>query len=153
MNYTSRWVEGQCCCPVCRYRTTGSIHTANHNCCWNSNNAVRRRYYHYWWDSKLRPLRREADWESKETKHSLAQSRCSWPGMAGELEDYAKECKRCSLGKVGKTVHSKMGGGGGGGEIMAKKQLEVDFTHIEKGKGGFAHLVLADVFTKYTRKG
>ena len=68
--------------------------------------------------------------------------------MTSDVEVYIGSCQRCTLGKAGPIVHPSMG------SMLAQKPLEIlamDFTLLEKGKGGYEHvLVLTDVFTKYT---
>ena len=78
---------------------------------------------------------------------ALLQGRCYWPGMIADVEEHLSSCQRCTLAKTGPVPHPRMG------SLLAKKPLEIlaiDFTLLEKGKGGYEHvLVLTDVFTKY----
>ena len=80
---------------------------------------------------------------------SLAWSRCYWPYMAKDVEEYCQGCTRCMLAKAGKTVKSTMS------SLLASKPLEVvamDFTVLEPSTGGLENvLVITDVFTKFTQ--
>ena len=80
---------------------------------------------------------------------ALTRSRCFWPGMVNDIEEYCRKCQRCALAKAGKKLHPTMG------SIIARRPLEVlamDFTVLEPGKNNVENvLVLTDVFTKFTQ--
>ena len=78
----------------------------------------------------------------------LAWYRCYWPGMHREVDDYVKNCTRCTLAKMpSRRAHAPMG------NLLASRPLEVvaiDYTHLEKSADGRdSVLVMTDVFTKY----
>ena len=78
----------------------------------------------------------------------LAWYRCYWPGMHREVDDYVKNCSRCTLAKMpSRRAHVPMG------NLLASRPLEVvaiDYTHLEKSADGRdSVLVMTDVFTKY----
>lgn len=79
----------------------------------------------------------------------LVRSRCFWPGMLKDVEQWCKECQRCIVAKaVRPKVRSYMG------TIQASRPNEIlamDFTLLEPSSDGRENvLVLTDVFTKYT---
>ena len=80
---------------------------------------------------------------------SLIRSRCYWPGMSQDIEQYCKKCQRCLLAKAGKKTISPLG------NLLASYPLEVlfiDFTVLEPSSNGSENvLVLTDGFTKYTQ--
>ena len=80
---------------------------------------------------------------------ALAETRCFWPGMRDDIELHITTCKRCTLGKAGKTARTTMG------SLIARRPLEVlaiDFTLLEKSSSGYENvLVMTDIFTKYTQ--
>ena len=79
---------------------------------------------------------------------SLAWHRCYWPGMHREIDDYVKNCARCTLAKMPRQkTRAPMG------HLLASRPLEVlavDYTQLEKAADGRESvLVLTDVFTKF----
>ena len=79
---------------------------------------------------------------------ALAEARCFGSGMRADIMHHIASCKRCTLGKSGKKVHSPMG------SLIAKRPLEVleiAFTLLEKSGGYENVLVMTDIFTKYTQ--
>ena len=79
---------------------------------------------------------------------SLVRARCFWPGMADDIVQFCKNCKRCNVAKAGKKLHTTMG------TLLANEPLEVlaiDFTVLEPACGHENVLVMTDVFTKFTQ--
>lgn len=79
----------------------------------------------------------------------LVRSRCFWPGMLKDVEQWCKECQRCIVAKaVRPKVRSYMG------TLQASSPNEIlamDFSLLELSSDGRENvLVLTDVFTKYT---
>ena len=96
----------------------------------------------------LEALHDQAGHQMLQRTLALAEARCFWPGMRADIEHHIALCKRCTLGKSGKKVHSPMG------SLIAKRPLEVlaiDFTLLEKSGGYENVLVMTDIFTKYTQ--
>ena len=91
----------------------------------------------------------QAGHQGVERTLALTRSRCFWPGMTADIDEYCKTCQRCVLAKAGKKLHPTMG------SLMAKRPLEVlamDFTVLEPGTNNVENvLVLTDVFTKFTQ--
>ena len=80
---------------------------------------------------------------------SLAWNRCYWPAMHREIDEYVRDCARCTLAKMPrKKVYTPMG------NLLASRPLEVlaiDFTQLEKAADGRESvLVMTDVFTKFS---
>lgn len=80
----------------------------------------------------------------------LLRSRCFWPKMAQDVEEWCQRCQRCVLGKaVQAKVRTYWGmlQAGRPNEILA-----MDFTSLEPASDGRENvLVLTDVFTKYVQ--
>ena len=97
----------------------------------------------------LEALHDQLGHQGVERTNKLVQSRCYWPGMGADVEEYCKVCQRCILAKAGKKLHPTMG------LLLAKRPLEVvamDFTVLEPGTNNIENvLVLTDVFTKFTQ--
>ncbi|KAL6467387.1 hypothetical protein MHYP_G00251910 [Metynnis hypsauchen] len=80
----------------------------------------------------------------------LLRSRCFWPGMAREGEQWCRRCERCVLGKaVQPKVRAYQG------LLQASRPheiLAIDFTVLEPASDGRENvLVLTDVFSKYSQ--
>jgi transposase InsO family protein len=77
----------------------------------------------------------------------LLRSRCYWPKMLRDVEEWVKSCERCVLSKQ-EQVKTPLG------TIRATRPFEVvamDFTLMDKASNGCETiLVLTDVFSKYT---
>ena len=69
--------------------------------------------------------------------------------MVTDIAECCGKCKRCTLGKAGKKLHSTMS------SLTTSKPLEIlalDFTVLEKRSSIIENvLVLTDVFTKFTQ--
>lgn len=81
---------------------------------------------------------------------SLVRTRCYWPGMYKFIEDWCKQCQRCTLAKeVRPKVRSFMG------HLRAERPLDIlaiDFTLLEPSSNGTENvLVMTDVFSKFTQ--
>jgi len=91
----------------------------------------------------------ESKHQSAERTYSILRTKCFWPYIAKEVEDYCAKCEHCLLWKHGPSVKASFG------SIIAKRPLEIlamDFTMLEKGSHGFRNvIVLTDVYTKYTQ--
>ena len=91
----------------------------------------------------------QAGHQGMERTLALVRSRCFWPGMVNDVDEYCRGCQRCTLAKAGKELHPTMG------SLTAKRPLEVlaiDFTVLEPGLNNVENvLVLTDVFTKFTQ--
>lgn len=75
----------------------------------------------------------------------LVRRRCYWPGMGKSVEQWCKECERCTLSKVVQPrIQTFMG------NLLASQPLEIlaiDFTVLEPSWDGKENiLVLTDVF-------
>jgi transposase InsO family protein len=96
----------------------------------------------------LKAVHNDAGHQSAEKTAQLLQSRCYWPGMVKEVQQYCKRCRRCVVAKS-QSVKTTMG------TLQAKHPLEVlaiDFTVLEPGTNGIENvLILTDVFTKFTQ--
>ncbi|XP_041967264.1 uncharacterized protein K02A2.6-like [Alosa sapidissima] len=80
----------------------------------------------------------------------LIRQRCYWPKMRQAIEQWCKQCERCTLAKgVVPTARSYSG------HLLAAKPLEVlaiDFTCMEKASNGYENvLIVTDVFSKFTQ--
>lgn len=80
----------------------------------------------------------------------LIRQRCYWPKMRQAIEQWCKQCERCTLAKgVVPTARSYSG------HLLATKPLEVlaiDFTCMEKASNGYENvLIVTDVFSKFTQ--
>ena len=80
----------------------------------------------------------------------LVRKRCYWPGMAHDIEQYCKNCERCTLAKA---VQPKVRGFMG--HLLAAKPLDIlaiDFTVLEPSRDGKENvLIMTDVFSKFTQ--
>ena len=78
---------------------------------------------------------------------ALLRSKCYWPRMKKEVEEWIRRCSRCTLAKETK-VKTPLG------SIVATRPFEVvaiDFSLLEKASNGQENvLVITDVFSKYT---
>ena len=79
----------------------------------------------------------------------LMRERCYWPKMYSDVENWIKNCERCTLAKMpNPRIRPPMG------SLLATKPLEilaVDFTVLEPATDGRENvLVMTDVFTKFT---
>ena len=87
--------------------------------------------------------------QATEKTLALARARCFWPGMARDVEEYCKTCKRCMLAKAGKPCRPTIG------SFTASRPLEVlaiDYTLLDRASSGLENvLVITDVFTKLTQ--
>ena len=96
----------------------------------------------------LTSMHDEMGHQGSEKTLQLARTRCYWPSMAKDVEQYCRDCQRCILAKA-QTAKTTMG------SLIARKPLEVlamDYTLLEQGHGGFENvLILTDVFTKFTQ--
>lgn len=97
----------------------------------------------------LRGVHDDVGHQGVERTAALMKSRCYWPTMFADVEQYCKMCKRCHLAKVGKRVKTTQG------TLTAKSPLEVlaiDFTVLEPGTNNVENvLVLTDIFTKFSQ--
>ena len=80
----------------------------------------------------------------------LVRQRCYWPKMRRDIEQWCKECERCTLAKgVVPTARTYAG------HLLATKPLEVvaiDFSTLEKASNGYENvLIVTDVFSKFTQ--
>ncbi|KAL7873914.1 hypothetical protein SRHO_G00048840 [Serrasalmus rhombeus] len=80
----------------------------------------------------------------------LLRSRCFWPGMAKDVEEWCQQCERCVLGKA---VQPKVRAFQGTLQATRPNEiLAIDFTLLEPASDGRENvLILIDVFTKYTQ--
>lgn len=88
--------------------------------------------------------------QGAERTTALVRERCYWPNMHTDIDQWCKECERCTIAKaVRPTVRTFMG------HLTASRPLEVvaiDFTTLEKASDGREHvLVVTDVFSKFTQ--
>ena len=79
----------------------------------------------------------------------LIRERCYWPKMYSDVENWIKNCERCTLAKMpNPRIRPPMG------SLLATKPLEIlaiDFTVLERATDGRENvLVMTDVFTKFT---
>lgn len=79
----------------------------------------------------------------------LIRERCYWPKMYSDVENWIKNCERCTLAKMpNPRIRPPMG------SLLATRPLEIlaiDFTVLEPGTDGRENvLVMTDVFTKFT---
>ena len=78
----------------------------------------------------------------------LIRQRFCWPGMEKDVEKHIASCDRCIKRKSPDPPRAPMV------PILAGEPMEllaIDFLSLEKGKGGFEHvLVVTDSFTKYS---
>ena len=79
----------------------------------------------------------------------LARTRCYWPAMHSDIEQWIKQCNRCTLSKMPQPkIRVPMG------RLTASRPLEVlaiDYTLLEKSSDGRENvLVMTDIFTKFT---
>ena len=84
-----------------------------------------------------------------ERTSQLIRSRCYWPGMFQDIENYVKSCERCIQAKPPQpAIKTKMG------HIHASKPLEIlaiDFDKIDPASDSTENvLVITDAFTKFT---
>lgn len=76
------------------------------------------------------------------------QSRCYWPGMSTEVEQWCQACERCQFAKDNQpTVRNPMG------HILASRPneiLAIDYTLLDPARNGMENvLVMTDIFSKY----
>lgn len=97
----------------------------------------------------LEALHDQVGHQATEKTLALARARCFWPGMAHDIEEYCKNCRRCMLAKAAKPCRPTIG------SFTASRPLEVlaiDYTLLEPANNGLENvLVLTDVFTKLTQ--
>ena len=87
--------------------------------------------------------------QGSERSLQLIRERCYWPKMYSDVENWIKNCERCTLAKMpNPRIRPPMG------SLLATKPLEIlaiDFTVLEPGTDGRENvLVMTDVFTKFT---
>ena len=80
----------------------------------------------------------------------LLKTRCFWPGMAGQVKQYVKDCAHCRLAKApGPKPRMPMQ------HLLAFRPLELvamDFLKLDRGKGGYEDvLVITDAYTKFSQ--
>ena len=98
----------------------------------------------------LRSTHDDLGHQGPERTLQLLRSRCFWPRMAHDVEQWCQRCQRCVLGKaVQPKVRAYWG------TLQADQPNEIlamDFTSLEPASDGRESvLVLTDVFTKYTQ--
>ncbi len=78
----------------------------------------------------------------------IIRQRFCWPGMEKDVDRHIASCERCIKRKSPDPPMAPMV------PILAREPMEllaIDFLSLEKGKGGFEHvLVVTDSFTKYS---
>lgn len=97
----------------------------------------------------LQALHDDAGHQALERTEQLIRSRCYWPTMSKDIDNYIKKCYRCNQAKMPyHQLRTPLG------RLVASKPLEcvaVDFTILEPSSDGRENvLVITDVFTKYT---
>ncbi|KAL1251107.1 hypothetical protein QQF64_018903 [Cirrhinus molitorella] len=97
----------------------------------------------------LRWLHEEHGHQGVERTTELVRQRCYWPGMAGDVARWCRECERCQSAKDVQPDSSSFMG-----HLLASRPneiLAIDFTMLEPSSSGLENvLVMTDVFTKYT---
>ena len=78
----------------------------------------------------------------------LIRERFCWPGMGKDVDRHIASCDRCIKRKSLDSPRAPMV------PILTREPMEllaIDFLSLEKGKGGFKHvLVVTDSFMKYS---
>jgi hypothetical protein len=97
----------------------------------------------------LQALHDNAGHQALERTEHLIRSRCYWPTMAKDIDNYIKKCYRCNQAKMPyHQLKTPLG------RLVASKPLEcvaVDFTVLEPSSDGRENVwIITDVFTKYT---
>lgn len=80
---------------------------------------------------------------------ALLRSRCYWPGMSTEVEQWCQACERCQFAKDNQpAARNPMG------HLLASRPdeiLAIDYTLLDPARNGMENvLVKTDVFSKYT---
>lgn len=97
----------------------------------------------------LHALHDDACHQAVERTEQLIRTRCYWPAMSKDIEQYVKQCYRCNESKKPyHQIRTPLG------RLVASKPLEciaLDFTVLEPSSDGRENvLVITDVFTKFT---
>lgn len=100
-------------------------------------------------DKVISSLHNDMGHQGSERTLQLIRERCYWPRMYSDVENWIKNCERCTLSKMpNPRIRPPMG------SLLATKPLEVlavDFTVLEPATDGRENvLVMTDVFTKFT---
>ncbi|KAL2098388.1 hypothetical protein ACEWY4_007595 [Coilia grayii] len=98
----------------------------------------------------LRSVHDEQGHQGTERTLQLLRSRCFWPSMAKDTEQWCQQCQRCVLGKaVQPKVRAYWG------TLLATQLneiLAIDFSVLEPASDGRENiLILTDIFTKYSQ--
>lgn len=98
----------------------------------------------------LRSLHDEQGHQGMERTLQLLQSRCFWPSMTKDVEQWCQQCQRCVLGKAVqpkvRTYWSTLQA------TRPNEILALDFTLLEPASDGRENvLILTDIFTKYSQ--
>ena len=98
----------------------------------------------------LESLHNHAGHQGVERTSSLVKTRCYWPTMQNDIEQFCKKCERCMVAKAPiPTIRPPIG------NLLAyqpQEILAVDFTMLEPPSDGRENiLVMTDIFTKYTQ--
>ena len=98
----------------------------------------------------LESLHNHAGHQGVERTSSLVKTRCYWPTMQNDIEQFCKKCERCMVAKAPiPTIRPPIG------NLLAyqpQEILAVDFTMLEPASDGRENvLVMTDIFTKYTQ--
>lgn len=79
----------------------------------------------------------------------LLRSRCFWPHMSRDVEQWCHQCQRCVLGKA---VQPKVRSYWGTPQANRPNEiLALDFTTLEQRNGRENVLILTDIFTKFSQ--
>lgn len=98
----------------------------------------------------LRSIHDEQGHQGTERTLQLLRSRCFWPSMTKDAEQWCQQCQRCVLGKAiqpkVRTYWSTMQA------TRPNEILALDFTLLEPASDGRENvLILTDIFTKYSQ--
>lgn len=98
----------------------------------------------------LQSVHDEQGHQGTERTLHLLRSRCFWPSMTKDVEQWCQQCHRCVLGKA---VQPKVRTYWGTLQATQPNEiLAIDFTVLERASDGRENvLILTDIFTKYSQ--
>uniref|UniRef100_H3A9F5 Gypsy retrotransposon integrase-like protein 1 n=1 Tax=Latimeria chalumnae TaxID=7897 RepID=H3A9F5_LATCH len=102
-------------------------------------------------ENVLKSLHDQMGHQGIDRTNNLVRSRCYWPGMQSDIEQWCRHCERCTIAKaLQPQIQTPMG------NLLASRPLEIlaiDFTLLEPSSDGKENVfIMTDVFSKFTQE-